>query len=340
MKNIAFNVVRRRAVYLGIACILLLAAVALLVFRGFNLGIDFESGVSVSVKIDDADTRIEDVRGTLSSIEGVRVQNIGASDDGRYQIRVKLAADQTQRGVENLISTLLGRRFSTYTLLESSFIGAKFSSSLITGSVKAVAIALGLILIYVWIRFKVAYAISAIIALMHDVLLMLGFISLTGFEISSTTIAAILTIIGYSLNNTIVIFDRVRESIKGNHNQELAAVMDYGVNSSLSRTTFSSVTTLLAVIPLAVLASGDVRSFAVCMIFGVVVGTYSSNFLATNILYMLGKTQALDILKVEEEEDLSDAAMARRMLGDEVKKTGKQEKPDRKKGGNDPKILV
>ena len=340
MKNMAFNVVRRRTVYLGIAGILLLAAVALLVFRGFNLGIDFESGVSVSVKIDDADTRIEDVRGTLSSIEGVRVQNIGASDDGRYQIRVKLAADQTQREVENLISTLLGRRFSSYTLLESSFIGAKFSSSLITGSVKAVAIALGLILVYVWIRFKVAYAISAIIALMHDVLLMLGFISLTGFEISSTTIAAILTIIGYSLNNTIVIFDRVRESIKGNHNQELAAVMDYGVNSSLSRTTFSSVTTLLAVIPLAVLASGDVRSFAVCMIFGVVVGTYSSNFLATNVLYMLGRTQALDILKVEEEEDLSDAAMARRMLGDEVRKTGKQEKPDRKKGGNDPKILV
>ena len=340
MKNIVFNVVRRRTVYLGIAGILLLAAVALLVFRGFNLGIDFESGVSVSVKIDDADTRIEDVRGTLSSIEGVRVQNIGASDDGRYQIRVKLAADQTQREVENLISTLLGRRFSSYTLLESSFIGAKFSSSLITGSVKAVAIALGLILVYVWIRFKVAYAISAIIALMHDVLLMLGFISLTGFEISSTTIAAILTIIGYSLNNTIVIFDRVRESIKGNHNQELAAVMDYGVNSSLSRTTFSSVTTLLAVIPLAVLASGDVRSFAVCMIFGVVVGTYSSNFLATNVLYMLGRTQALDILKVEEEEDLSDAAMARRMLGDEVRKTGKQEKPDRKKGGNDPKILV
>lgn len=346
MKDITFNVVKRRTVYLGIASIFLLAAVALLVFKGFNLGIDFESGVSVSVKIDDAGARIEDVRGTLSSIEGVRVQNIGSSDDGRYQIRVKLAADQTQRGMENLIGTLLGKRFSSYTLLESSFIGAKFSSSLITGSVKAVAIALGLILVYVWIRFKVAYAISSIVALMHDVLLMLGFISLTGFEISSTTIAAILTIIGYSLNNTIVIFDRVRESIRGNHNQELAAVMDYGVSSSLSRTTFSSVTTLLAVIPLAILASGDVRSFALCMIFGVVVGTYSSNFLATNILYMLGKTKALDILKVEEEEDLSDAAMARRMLGDDAARYGKTpkaqkaQKTDSKKGGNDPKILV
>jgi len=341
MKKIAFNVVGRRAVYLGIACVLLLAAVALLVFRGFNLGIDFESGVSVSVRIDDSDASISDVRGALSSIEGVRVQNVGSSDDGRYQIRVKLSGDQTQREVENLINYLLGKSFGSYTILETSFIGAKFSSSLITGSVKAVAIALGLILIYVWIRFKVAYAISAIMALMHDVLLMLGFISLTGFEISSTTIAAILTIIGYSLNNTIVIFDRVRESIKGNHNQELTAVMDYGVNSSLSRTTFSSVTTLLAVIPLAILANGDVRSFAICMLFGVVVGTYSSNFLATNVLYLLGKTGSLDILKVEEEEDLSDAAMARRMLGEEPKKnTAGRVKTDRKKGDNDPKILV
>lgn len=349
MKKIAFNVVGRRTVYLGIACVLLLAAVALLVFRGFNLGIDFESGVSVSVKIDDSSASISDVRAALASVEGVRVQNVGSSDDGRYQIRVKLSGDQTQREVENLINTLLGRSFGSYTILETSFIGAKFSSSLITGSVKAVAIALGLILIYVWIRFKVAYAISAIIALMHDVLLMLGFISLTGFEISSTTIAAILTIIGYSLNNTIVIFDRVRESIKGNHNQELAAVMDYGVNSSLSRTTFSSVTTLLAVIPLAILANGDVRSFAICMLFGVVVGTYSSNFLATNVLYLLGKTASLDILKVEEEEDLSDAAMARRMLGEEPKKKAAPEqvrsgrnsgKADRNKGGNDPKILV
>lgn len=347
MKRIEFHVVRRRTVYLGIACILLLASVALLVFKGFNLGIDFESGVSVSVRIDDSGALIEDVRQALSQVEGVRVQNIGSSDDGRYQIRVKLTENQTQREMENLINTMLGRKFSSFTVLESSFIGAKFSSSLVTGSLKAVAIALALILVYVWIRFKVAYAIGSILALIHDVVLMLGFISLVGFEISSTTIAAILTIIGYSLNNTIVIFDRVRESIKGNHEQELSSVMDYGVNSSLSRTTFSSVTTLLAVIPLAILSSGDVRSFAICMIFGVVVGTYSSNFLATNVLYMLGKTHALDILKQEEEEDLSDAAVARRMLGEDEPKLKKADnkkpamkKTDRNKGGNDPKILV
>ena len=334
MKKISFRVIKRRTVYLVLACALVLASILLLAFRGFNLGIDFESGLSVSVKIEDAGVQIADVRSAVSSIEGVRVQNVGSSDDGRYQIRVKLPEGTTQRSAENMINSLLGARFGSYSMLESSFIGAKFSSSLITGSVKAVAIALALILVYVWIRFKVAYAIGSIIALMHDVLLMLGFISLTGFEISSTTIAAILTIIGYSLNNTIVIFDRVRESINNDHNQDLSDVMDYGVNSSLSRTTFSSVTTLLAVIPLAILSTGDVRSFAICMIFGVVVGTYSSNFLATNILYSLGRLEVFDILKEDEEEDLSDAALARSMLEEDPKK------PGNRKDGGDPKILV
>ena len=335
MKNIKFNVVGRKAIYLGIAVFMLVLSLILVFFKGFNLGIDFESGLSVSVRIDDENVGIEDVRKALSRLDGVRVQNIGSSDDGRYQIRVKLSEGQDQRGTENQISGMLESRFKAFTRLESNYIGAKFSSSLITGSIKAVAIALALILVYVWIRFKVAYAISSILALIHDVVLMLGFISITGFEISSTTIAAILTIIGYSLNNTIVIFDRVRENIRMDYKQDIAHVMDYGVNSSLTRTTYSSVTTLLAVIPLAVLSSGDVRSFAVCMIFGVIVGTYSSNFVATNILFLLGKNQAFDIMKQEEEDDLSDAAMARRMLEDDDKGRRKKRKED-----NGPKILV
>ncbi len=335
MKSISFKVVERRAIYLGIAALLVVLSLAMVIFKGFNLGIDFESGLSISIKVEDAQTGIEDVRKALSGIDGVRVQNIGSSEDGRYQIRVKLPSGVDQRTMEGTIGDLLSSVFSSYSILESSFIGAKFSSSLITGSVKAVAIALALILVYVWIRFKVAYAIGSILALVHDVVLMLGFISIVGFEISSTTIAAILTIIGYSLNNTIVIFDRIRESIRGNRNQNTVDVMDYGVNSSLTRTTFSSITTLLAVIPLAILSSGDVRSFAICMIFGVVVGTYSSNFVATNILNFLSKIDAFDIMKQEEEEDLSDAALARKML--EADEGGRKRK---RKEDNGPKILV
>ena len=335
VKKISFRVIDRRVLYLSIAGILLLAAVALVAFKGFNLGIDFESGLSVSVKIDDAGTAIEDVRKALSEIDGVRVQNIGSESDGRFQIRVRLSEGRNQRDVENYINSLLSARFTSFSLLESNFIGAKFSSSLVTGSIKAVAIALVLILIYVWVRFRVAYAIGSILALIHDVVLMLGFISLAGFEITSTTIAAILTIIGYSLNNTIVIFDRVREKIKENPDQEHAAVIDFGVNSSLTRTTYSSVTTLLAVIPLAILASGDVSSFAVCMIFGVVVGTYSSNFVATSILYIIGHKGSMDIMIIREEEDLSDEAVARSMMEEEPSQKKKKAEKD-----NGPKILV
>ena len=335
MKKLTFNVVRHKAIYLGIAIALVVLSLSMVIFRGFNLGIDFESGLSISIRIDDSGVGIEDVRRSLSRLDGVRVQNVGSSDDGRYQIRVKLAEGQNQRDMENRINGMLGARFNSVTQLESSFIGAKFSSSLITGSIKAVAIALALILVYVWIRFRVAYAISSILALVHDVILMLGFISIVGFEISSTTIAAILTIIGYSLNNTIVIFDRVREKIREDYRQEISTVMDYGVNSSLTRTTYSSITTLLAVIPLAILSTGDVRSFAICMIFGVIVGTYSSNFVATNILYLLGRIETFDIMKKEEEEDLSDAAMAKRMLAEDEK--GRRKK---NKGEGGPKILV
>ncbi len=335
MKKLTFNVVRHKAIYLGIALALVLLSLSMVIFRGFNLGIDFESGLSISIKVDDPGVGIEDVRRSLSRLDGVRVQNVGSSDDGRYQIRVKLSEGQNQRDMENRINSMLGAGFKSVTQLESSFIGAKFSSSLITGSIKAVAIALALILVYVWIRFRVAYAISSILALVHDVILMLGFISIVGFEISSTTIAAILTIIGYSLNNTIVIFDRVREKIREDYRQEISTVMDYGVNSSLTRTTYSSITTLLAVIPLAILSTGDVRSFAICMIFGVIVGTYSSNFVATNILYLLGKIETFDIMKKEEEDDLSDAAMAKRMLAEDEKGRRKKNKDE---GG--PKILV
>ncbi|MFC2821596.1 MAG: protein translocase subunit SecF [Sphaerochaeta sp.] len=333
MKKISFRVVERRVLHMLIVCSMVLISLALIIFRGFNLGIDFESGLSVSVNISGAS--IEDVRSSLSSLAGARVQNIGAVDDGRYQIRVKLSDGQTQRETEELIKGLLGAKFSDFSIPESSFIGAKFSSGLITGSVKAVVIALALILVYVWVRFRAAYAIGSIVALIHDVILLMGFISLVRFEISSTTIAAILTIIGYSLNNTIVIFDRVRESIRGRKEQDIVLLIDNGVNGSLSRTTYSSLTTLLAVIPLALLANGDVMNFAVCMIFGIVVGTYSSNFLATNILYLLGRTRAMDILKAREEEDLSDAAMAKRILTEEGKKKG-----GKKDAGGGPKILV
>jgi preprotein translocase subunit SecF len=237
---------------------------------------------------------IDQVRDALSALGNVQVQTVGADADQVYQVRLGTNEGDTQSSMEKSVSDNLSKTFTAdgFVVLESNFIGPKFSQSLITGSILAVFAALVLILLYVWIRFRVAYALSSIIALTHDVLLLLGFIALFNFEVSSTTIAAVLTIIGYSLNATIVIFDRVRENsglLKGKAFDE---IIEHSVTQTLSRTILSSLTTVLAVLPLAILSSGSIQLFAIEMIFGIIVGTYSSNFIAPSFLYWI--TNAMD----------------------------------------------
>lgn len=235
------------------------------------------------------DVTIDVVRSALDDLSGVQVQTVGSSDSQIFQVRIGTKDGDTQASMEKAVSDDLAKAFTSegFVVLESNFIGPKFSQSLISGSILAVLAALVLILFYVWIRFKIAYAISSIIALTHDVLILLGFIALFKFEVSSTTIAAVLTIIGYSLNATIVIFDRVRENrglMKGVESNE---IIEHSVTQTLSRTILSSLTTVLAVLPLALLASGSIRLFALEMIFGIVIGTYSSNFIAPAFLYWI-----------------------------------------------------
>ena len=237
---------------------------------------------------------IDQVRAALSSLGNVQVQTVGADADQVFQVRLGTNEGDTQSSMEKSVSDNLSNTFTAdgFVVLESNFIGPKFSQSLISGSILAVFAALVLILLYVWIRFRVAYALSSIIALTHDVLLLLGFIALFNFEVSSTTIAAVLTIIGYSLNATIVIFDRVRENSGLLKDKPLNEIIEHSVTQTLSRTILSSLTTVLAVLPLAILSSGSIQLFAVEMIFGIVIGTYSSNFIAPSFLYWI--TNALE----------------------------------------------
>jgi len=300
MKKLSFDVAGKRVVYLAISFILVLTCILFITIKGFNLGIDFESGLSITAVIKSDDVSIETVR----QASGNRVQQIGKNTDNTFQIRCSVPEGTDRKSIEENVKNSLYQAFGNENVIlsESNFIGAKFSSQLITGSIKAIAIALCFILLYVWMRFRVAYAICSIIALMHDVLCVLGFISITGFEITGTTIAAILTIIGYSLNNTIVIFDRIRESVHDDCHRKLSDLINEGVNNSLTRTTYSSITTIIAVIPLAILTRSEVFVFALCMIVGIIVGTYSSNFVATGLLYFFGNLKALDIRTPKKEE--------------------------------------
>jgi len=235
---------------------------------------------------------IDGVRSALSSLNNVKIQTVGAAADQIFQVRVGIKEGDTQASMEEAVNSALAKAFGAQNLvvLQSDYVGPKFSSSLLKGSIVSIIVALALILVYIWIRFRFAYAVSSILALCHDVFMLLGFICLFRLEFSSTTVAALLTTIGYSLNNTIVIFDRVRENVKTSKDS-LADIVDMSVTQSMSRTSFSSLTTILAILPLAILAGGDIKLFAINMIFGVVVGTFSSNFLAPVFLNWITLSQ-------------------------------------------------
>ncbi|MCK9547325.1 MAG: protein translocase subunit SecF [Sphaerochaeta sp.] len=238
-------------------------------------------------------TSIEEVRKALDTIGNAKVQTVGGEESSTFQVRLGIKDGATQSSLEEEVKGALGAHFGTgnVVVLQSDYIGPKFSKTLVTSSVLAIAVALALILIYVWFRFRFAYAVSSLVALVHDVLAMLTMITLLRLEFSSTTIAALLTIIGYSLNNTIVIFDRVRENVEINKSATLETQIDRSVTQSMSRTVMSALTTLLAIVPLAIFASGDIRLFSVNMIFGLFFGTYSSNFLAPTLLHWISKAQ-------------------------------------------------
>ena len=232
---------------------------------------------------------IDDMRDALGF--GVQVQVVGDSYKQIFQLRLgnddNLTEDQLSSFVAGKLSDSFGK--DSIVTLQSDFVGPKYSSTLVAGSILIVIVSIGLILLYIWFRFKISYALAAIITLVHDSMLLMGFIVLLRLEVSSTTIAALLTIIGYSLNNVIVIFDRIRENRPILKDLSMMKLIDTSVSQSLSRTIFSSFTTILAISPLAILASGAIQLFAIEMVFGILVGAYSCNFLAPALLLWISK---------------------------------------------------
>nr|WP_321306429.1 protein translocase subunit SecF [uncultured Sphaerochaeta sp.] len=239
-------------------------------------------------------TNIEDVRSALDSLGNVRVQTVGVDGSQTFQVRLGIKEGATQDSMETEVKNALNAAFGAgnVVVLQSDYIGPKFSATLLSSSILAIVVAMALILLYIWVRFRFAYAVSSLIALVHDILMMLTVITLFRFEFSGITIAALLTIIGYSLNNTIVIFDRIRENVALAPDTSLSVNIGHSVTQSLSRTVMSAVTTLIAIIPLAIFASGDIQLFAVKMGFGILFGTYSSNLLAPAMLYWISNAQA------------------------------------------------
>lgn len=290
---IPFTKVRGVTYTLSLVVLAAMFVITFVVHGGFNLGIDFQPGVSVQAVVKGADTAIDKVRAALVEYDSAQVQSFTSDDGAGYVIRVRNIEnkDGFDKLVESQIRADLAKVFGAGNVqvgsgdgLSTNSIGARFAQSLTQQTFLLVGLALILILIYVWFRFKLAFGVAAIVATIHDTLFMIAFIGATSMEITSATIAAVLTIIGYSLNDTIVVFDRIRENEKIMAEHKLSHIYDSSISTTLSRTICTSLTTLLAIISIAIFTQGEVQDFAEALIVGIVVGTYSSIFIAAPVL--------------------------------------------------------
>ncbi len=231
---------------------------------------------------------IADIRNTLSELGSPKIQTVGKGASQEFIIGMQNNGDDKDFNVKasSEITRVLGQKYGAANVVvkQTDYVGPQFSQSLGGQAVKLTCLALVLILVYIWFRFKLAYAVAAVTALVHDVLVMVGVIGAFQFEVNTATIAAVLTIVGYSLNDTIVIFDRIRENQILLRDKDFVKVVNISITQSLSRTLITSLTTLLAVVAIYIFGSGMIKMFALNLIIGIVVGTYSSIFIASPVL--------------------------------------------------------
>jgi len=275
--EINFMGIRRKALLLS--AVLLLASLGLLVTRGLNLGIDFSGGHLVQAEFSEP-VAVADVRSLLAGIGQEQAVIQGYGDNGMI-VRLKSSADDTQ--VEDVIDTLR-ESFSGMEVLRLEKVGPVVGETLRRQAIIAVVIALAGILLYITVRFRFRFAVSSVLALLHDAIITLGVFSLTGREITLPFIAAILTIVGYSLNDTIVVLDRVRENWRGLRKEGILPLINRSINQTLSRTLNTSLTTFLPVLALFLWGGPVIANFAFALMVGIIVGTYSSIYVSGTII--------------------------------------------------------
>ena len=277
--------VKRKTVFFAFSALLVLAAVALFTIRGLNYGIDFRGGILIEVRMPAA-ADLADMRRSLSGLGlgEVALQEFGAPTDVLIRVQRQEGGEGAQQQAVETVKAALG---TGVDYRRTEFVGPKVSEELFWDGVYAVGAAIIAILIYIWFRFEWQFGLGAIIALIHDVLTTIGIFALFGLEFNLSTVAAILAIAGYSINDTVVVFDRVRENLRRYKKMPLADLLNDSVNATLSRTVMTSVTTLLALLALYFLGGEVIRGFSFAMIWGVIIGTYSSICLAVPLLLHL-----------------------------------------------------
>ena len=277
---------------------LIIISLLLLIFKGLNFGIDFKGGTLIELRSNDTKINVSSLRDKFSQMNlgDVSVKKFGSDND----FLIKFENKDNKKNIIEEIKVNLDKSFgNNYDFRRVENVGPKVSAELLKSGVIAISLSLAIMLIYIWVRFEWQFSLGAILALFHDVIVTLGVFSLFSLEINLSIIAAVLTIVGYSMNDTVVIYDRIRENLGKYHRLNISDIANLSINETLARTIITSVTTLLALFSIFILGGEILRGFSFAMILGVLIGTYSSIFVASPIL----KTFKVSYKTLEKEEE-------------------------------------
>jgi len=306
--NTKINFMGARKVAFALSIVLIIASIALFAMKSLNYGIDFQGGISVEVQMEgEKAIPIEQVKQAVEAMgyTSPSVRRYGADWEAMIRIERQEGDAKAQSAVIQKVREELPKAVPGIKFMDGNFIGATVSGELKRDGALAVTIAVLAVLVYIWFRFEWQFGLGAVLALVHDVLLTVGFFAITRLEFNLSIIAAILTIVGYSLNDTVVVYDRVRENIRKYSKTQMEELLNLSLNQTLARTLMTSVTTLVALFALFFFGGEAIRGFTAAMIWGVVVGTYSSVFVASPLL-LLFKIRREAMLPVEDDDPTVD----------------------------------
>lgn len=305
--NISF--IGMRFIALIISAILILGSIFFIAGKGPNFGIDFTGGTLIEVRVSETPD-ITALRNDLNALNlgSVSLQEFGAPDDLLIRLPEQTPMEEqteqeAQQGAIADVRALLDNKFESVDYRRVEFVGPQVGQELKIQGLYAILFSLGGILLYIWLRFEWQFGLAAIAALAHDTIATVGLFAFTQMEFNLSTVAAILMIAGYSINDTVVVFDRIRENLRKYKKKTMAEICNMSINQTLSRTLMTSITTMLALVALWVFGGEVIRGFVNALIFGIVIGTYSSIFVAAPVLLLVHKKRGKDADSAEQEEN-------------------------------------
>ena len=267
-----------------LSSIFIIFSILVLLFKGLNLGVDFKGGTLIELRTENPNINIAEIRESFlkMNLGDVTVKKFGKEND--YLVKIEITKSDDENFIKSINDKLSADLGSAVNFRRVENVGPKVSNELLRAGLLAISLSLAAMLFYIWIRFEWQFSLGAVIALIHDVIITVGIFSFLAYEVNLSIVAAVLTIVGYSMNDTVVIFDRIRENLKKYSKISITEISDLSTNQTLSRTLITSVTTLLALFSIYIFGGAILKGFSFAMIIGVIVGTYSSIFVATPIL--------------------------------------------------------